>query len=253
MPNALVIDISRYQEKVNFPALKKGGTIGVILKATQSTGYVDPTFKQRYKDAQAAGLCVSTYHYLVKGNIAAQMDFYVNTVNPADGDRLVIDFEDKGLVIGDLEAAINRLHKIAPNCEITVYGANGFLGALLGGKKNSLLAETSLWVASYTTASTPTTKDLKGTWPVWSLWQYSDKGTVDGVDGPVDVNRWNGSPDTLPGWFNSKDEQKPEPPTQNPEPAPITETVTVDIGVPNNVAVVVSINGKPLATFNKTE
>src|ERR1041384_7094111 len=140
MSNALIIDISHHQPEPNWTALKAGGTIGVILKSTEGTTYVDPTFKKRQKAAKDAGFHVSTYHFLKSGNIEAQMDFYVKTVAPDEGDRLVIDYEDSKLKLTDLETAIKRLQKIAPKCEITVYGANGFLGAQLAGKINSTLA-----------------------------------------------------------------------------------------------------------------
>ncbi|QIG66834.1 glycoside hydrolase family 25 protein [Rhizobium phage RHph_TM3_14A] len=248
MPNALVIDISHHQPDPDWKALKKGGTIGVILKATEGSSYVDPTYGKRNVEARAAGLCVATYHFLKPGDTAAsQMDFYVKTVKPKDGDRLIIDYEANGLKISDLETAIKRLAQIAPKCEISVYGANGFLGAQLGGARNDVLASTSLWIASYTSASVPTNRDLKGTWPVWSLWQYSDKGRVDGLDVNVDVNRWNGDPDKLPGWFNSslmpEETVTPVPPT----PPVTTQPVVIEIKVPEGVSVVTVVNGKMLA------
>jgi GH25 family lysozyme M1 (1,4-beta-N-acetylmuramidase) len=247
MSNALIIDISHHQPDPNWAKLKAGGTIGVILKATEGTTYVDPTYKKRASAAKAAGLHVSTYHFLKSGNIEAQMDFYVKTVSPDEGDRLVVDYEDAKLKLSDLETAIKRLAQIAPKCEITVYGANGFLGAQLKGLKNDLLAKTSLWIASYTSASVPTNRELKGTWPVWSLWQYSDKGRVDGLDVNVDVNRWNGDPAQIPAWFNAGNVQSDPTPAPEPDfPAP-RPTVIVDVKAPDGVAIVFSLNGKPFA------
>lgn len=247
MPNALVIDISHYQPDPDWKALKDGGTIGVIMKATQGIARVDPAYKKRSVEAKAAGLCVSTYHYLVKGNIEAQMNFYVETVKPADGDRLIVDYEDSGLKISDLETALKRLAQIAPKCELTVYGANGFLGAQLAGGRNETLAKTALWIASYTGASVPTNRDLKGTWPVWSLWQYSDKGTVTGIKGNVDVNRWNGNPEALPAWFNSSLAPEPEVAPTQPSPPVVAQPIVIEIKVPEGVSVVAVVNGKMLA------
>jgi len=61
----------------------------------------------------------------------------------------------------------------------------------LGTTRNGwLAANTSLWLAQYTTGlpSWPT-----GTWPNWSLWQYTDGGTVPGFSRPLDCDRFNGS------------------------------------------------------------
>lgn len=249
MSNPIVIDISHWQNTPDFKKVKAGGTVGVILKATEGTGYVDPTYKARAADAKAAGLCVSTYHFLKKGSIAQQMQFYVKTVNPKVGERLVIDYEDSALVISDLELAISSLKAYAPGCEITVYGANGFLGAQLAGKKNTTLAACSLWVASYTSKPDPTMTDLKGTWPYWSLWQYTDKATVSGVSGGVDGNRWNGDAAYLPGWFYA-DHKIPTPePEPTPEPIPSPDVIVkVDIVSPVGVTMEVTVNGKKIAT-----
>lgn len=240
MSNPIVIDISRYQTSVDFAALKANGTVGVILKATEGTGYVDPTFRERYSKAKAAGLCVATYHFLKKGSVAQQMQFYAKTVQPTPGDRMVIDYEDGGLAISDLETAIDALRAAThPSVEITVYGASGFMGAQLGDKKNAKLASCSLWVASYTSKPEPTMIGLKGTWPVWSLWQYTDKATALGIPTGVDGNRWNGKPETLPGWFHAGISPAPV----EPAPEPVKE-VTIEVTVPAGVEVKVLVNGK---------
>jgi len=243
MANPIVIDLSHHNSKPDFKKIKDGGTVGVILKATEGTGYIDPTFKQYGAEADAAGLCVSSYHFLKKGNVEAQMEFYLSVVAPAAGDRLVIDYEDKGLTLADLETAVQHLWKIAPQCEVTVYGASGFLGSHLGGKKSETLAKTALWVASYTTASKPTMTGLTGTWPYWSLWQYTDKATLSGISGPVDGNKWNGTETSLPGWFH-KGGAAPAP---TPPEVPNDKPVTVAINVPLGVTCVVTVNGKLLA------
>lgn len=241
MTNPLVVDISHWQSKVDFNALKAAGTIGVILKATQDVSYLDNTYIPRNEAALRAGLCTAPYHYLTKGDIVKQMQFFVNKVVPDPGSRLIIDYEDKGLVVADLELAVKTLMDLAPDREITVYGANGFLGAQLNGRRNDLLANnTSLWVASYTTAPSPTVAGLKGTWPRWSLWQYSQDGIVDGVTGKCDVNRWNGEAQTLAGWFHIANLGKPMiVPTPAPQPpAPEQPEVMLQVDA--------IYNGKPV-------
>jgi GH25 family lysozyme M1 (1,4-beta-N-acetylmuramidase) len=177
--------------------------VGVILKATEGTSYLDPTYIARNEAALQAGLVTAPYHFLKPGSIEAQMKWFLAKTQPEDGSRLVIDYEAEGLKIADLEAAVRFLRQNEPKVELTVYGANGFLGAQLGSTKNSLLAaNTSLWVASYRDDK-PTITNLKPTWPVWSLWQYTDKAQADGVSSPVDGNRWNGNEEALKSWFNA--------------------------------------------------
>jgi lysozyme len=52
---------------------------------------------------------------------------------------------------------------------------------------------TVLWIANWTTANAPAVP--AGSWGGngWSFWQFSSSGTVQGISGPVDLDRYNGS------------------------------------------------------------
>ncbi len=58
-----------------------------------------------------------------------------------------------------------------------------------GGLVNDLL-----WVAHYTSKPAPS---LPPGWDDWTIWQFSEKGEVAGVSGPVDLDRFNGTLDDL--------------------------------------------------------
>jgi len=45
-----------------------------------------------------------------------------------------------------------------------------------------------LWIAQWGLDK----PDKIGGWPDYTFWQYSESGHVDGVEGKVDVNRFNG-------------------------------------------------------------
>jgi hypothetical protein len=51
-----------------------------------------------------------------------------------------------------------------------------------------------LWHAQYTSASCPTISDY---WSDWAFWQFSSTGSVPGIGGNVDTNRFNGTEDDL--------------------------------------------------------
>lgn len=237
MPNPIVIDISHWQPEPDFKKVKSGGTVGVIFKATEGTKYTDPTFYPRRAAALSAGLSVSSYHFLKAGNIKAQMDYYLKVVEPSPGERLCIDHEEKA-TLAELEQAVEYLW--SNGCRnITIYSGH-LIKSQLGTKISKTLAEkTSLWIAHYTTASKPTWPTQ--VWPYWSLWQYTDKGAMAGINGDVDANKWNGDPAAIPGWFNS-DNVVTSP---KPEPKPSDDvTVTVDIVAPEGVTLEVTLNGK---------
>src|SRR5437879_13829039 len=61
----VVIDLYHGNKvSVDFSVIKSAGVAAVILKATQGTGFVDPTFAPRPAQARAAGLLVGAYHCL---------------------------------------------------------------------------------------------------------------------------------------------------------------------------------------------
>lgn len=242
--NPLVIDLSHHNPEPDWARLKAGGTVGVILKATEALSYIDPTFGQRRQAARAAGLAVSSYHFLKHGNVRQQMLHYLDVVAPLRGERVVIDYEDTSLNLGDLREAVLALQGADPDLQITVY-AGGLLKGQLGGNRDDVLAKTSLWIAHYTLAPGPVWP--KATWPVWSLWQYTDSASVTGIQGPVDGNRFNGPAGNLLKWLNPAVPAQPAP---QPQPVPaeggdIVVNITLPPNLPEGFTVEVFVNGKP--------
>ncbi|KAL2042564.1 hypothetical protein N7G274_005058 [Stereocaulon virgatum] len=56
-------DISNYQPNVNFKAAYNSGARFVIIKATEGTTYIDPSFSNHYTGATSAGLIRGGYHF----------------------------------------------------------------------------------------------------------------------------------------------------------------------------------------------
>lgn len=192
-----VIDLSHHNPDPDWPALKAAGVLGVIHKATEGTGYADPDRKPRLAAAYRAGLLISTYHFMRPGSIAAQTAFYLKTIDAAQGERVILDYEDPKIPLSDLRQAVNSLWTQRPDLQITIYSGN-LIKEQLGNGGDELLAKTSLWIAQYnnTGPSWP-----KQTWPAWSLWQWTDKEKVAGISAPVDGNKWNGTDAGLRRWF----------------------------------------------------
>jgi lysozyme len=236
MASPIVVDLSHWNPTPDWKKLKADGCVGVIHKASEGTSYVDNMLFSRASAAIAAGLCWSTYHFLKAGNIQAQMDHYLKTVNPKQGERMCIDHEEKA-TLGELEAAVSYLHAKRPDVQVTVYSGH-LIKEQLGSAFNATLAATSLWIAQYTTAAAPSWPS--GTWPQWSLWQYTDKASAAGVSAPVDGNRWNGDPANLPLWFGPA---TVAPPVPEPEPTPTPATVSIAIAASPGTLISVTVNG----------
>jgi GH25 family lysozyme M1 (1,4-beta-N-acetylmuramidase) len=200
MPNPVsCVDLSHYQRGFNFGAFKDGGGLGVILKASEGQFSRDPDYSTFRQQALDANLAVASYHFLRPGDMEAQAQFFLGIVKPRQSERLVADYEVAGITIDDLIGFLTAIQGARPDLQLTVY--SGFLiKEQLGSTRNDWLANnTSLWIAQYTTQSKPSWPTA--TWPTWSLWQYTDNGTVPGFSGVLDCDRFHGSDKNFIKWM----------------------------------------------------
>lgn len=240
----VVVDLSHHNATPDFVTAKNAGLIGVIHKATEGTSYKDSKYESRKAAAQAAGVAFCSYHFLKSGYVEQQMDFYLDTVKPVPGERVVIDYEDAKVVLSDLRTAIKRIRARDPSLQITVYSGHTIKDQL-GSAYDELLASTSLWIAQYTSAAAPSWP--KGTWKTWTLWQYSDGSAggspknLNGIAAPHDCNAFNGSRENCLKWMlPAGAAPQPEP---EPEPSPETPVVKINIEV-EGAQVLISVNGE---------
>jgi len=224
-----IVDLSHYQASVDFKKVKAAGILAVILKATQGTSYVDPTFADRRKAAAAAGVLALSYHYLTGDDVPSQVKHYLATVQPVPGERLVCDYEENGVTLSALRAFCKSLQDQDGNYQVTVYGG-GLLKSQLGNTRDGYLADnTSLWLAQYTTG-TPSWP--KSTWPNWSLWQFTDKATVSGIGGAVDGNVFNGSDENALRFLQPASGSTPAPADDG-----VNMTITIEADGPVNLTI----------------
>jgi lysozyme len=198
---AICVDLSSYQQGFDFDAFAGGGGLGVILKASEGTTVKDKAYPSDPAD-QAA--------------------FYLNCASPDQGERVVCDWEDDDTDADDVVAFLRAIADARPDLQLTVYSGHT-AKQNLGTSRNAWLADnTSLWVAQYgSTVSWPS-----ATWPAWSLWQYTDCGEVDGFDGPVDCNRFNGPDKNFLAWMGPA--------------APALPTVTLTVAVSQPIRLIVN-------------
>jgi lysozyme len=199
MSDPACIDISHWQNFPDFEKVRAAGVVACIMKATEGTSYIDPNRAQNYINATKVGIACCTYHWLKPGNAKEQIQFYLDTIDPVPGERMVIDYEEDGCTLDDLHEAVRALLDDPRKLQVTVYSGH-LLKEQLGDTRDDFLAKhTDLWLAQYT-SGTPTWPD--GTYKKWTLWQYSEEGQVDGIDGSeVDLNRFDGSDAELVRWI----------------------------------------------------
>lgn len=235
------LDISHWQTEPDYSVLTKAGILGVILKATEGTSYVDKTFANRFSRGLNAGMAMATYHFLRHGSIVNQMNLYLNTVVPRDGERMVLDWEDPAVTADEVRQAVAYLQSDTRNIQISVYGSSSFVRERVTSPQDPIAADTSLWVASYTSASQPS---AWGTgWPDWSLWQWTDDCYTAGY-GPTDGNRFNGSAEAFLRWMGPSGVEMPEAMPEPLPPAVISPdipTVTLTVNSDQKVNLVIAV------------
>jgi lysozyme len=201
-----IIDISHHNESVDLGLFAAGGGLAVILKATQGSGYIDPTFPRRLLEAYKYKLLCGAYHFCDASSPTKQADWFVNIAGRIPGVKLFLDIEqnyaDKSnTVTVDRAAAIaSRIMEMTgqlPETYTGRYQPDG-TGDQWGKTGNKVLRSTDLWVSHYTTKPKP---NLVPGWKTWTLWQWTDSGEVEGVEGSVDRNRFNGTAEELRAWW----------------------------------------------------
>lgn len=200
------IDISHWQGNPDFAKVHAAGVIVCIMKATEGVSYHDANCSSNTVKAMKNGIKCATYHWLKAarfGSATAQMKFYLDTIDPVFGERVIIDYEETGVTLNDLLEAVQYLLSDPRKLQVTVYSGNVLREQLGLTAHNTLLADnTDLWHAQYT-SGTPTWS--KGTYPHWTLWQYSESGKLAGITGSaVDLNRFNGTDDQLLKWISPR-------------------------------------------------
>jgi lysozyme len=195
------IDVSHYQPCIDWPTLVRAGFQYCFLKATEGLASVDRSFARHWQDSRKAGLIRGAYHFFRPGvPVAPQAALFLRTVEELQPGDLppVLDLEApedwSGIPRGERAAlAVSWLETVERHFGTTpiVYLSPAFASDILGNAP--ALARYRVWLAHYTEAETPA---IPKPWSSWTFWQYGNARTP-GIPVPVDLNRFNGSRDSL--------------------------------------------------------
>jgi lysozyme len=191
-------DLSHHNAPVDLAAYKAAGHDRVVLKATEGTFFVDPTFTTRWKQAKQVGLARVAYHFArAKFNGADEFDHFLSVVNAAGGlgprDRLCLDVEDSDT---PNRAGANAREFAARAVQRGVM--TGLVYSYRYYMINHAVAPSQfppgwrqLWLADYTAGQADTAIELGAGWDRSQVVarQYTDKATFAGVNGTCDGNR----------------------------------------------------------------
>ena len=186
---AEIMDVSRWQGNIDWKKVKASGKIdGVMLRVLGSKGgkpYVDPAFERNYAACTARGIPVGGYYYTCAVTPRQTAEELAALRAALEGKTfqypLAIDVESAGLRVLAPEVLAARVAEAAAQLEAwnlyaMVYTYTNFADTALD---MAALAAYDLWIADYR-GTRPTRKH--------GMWQYTSKGRVAGIDGPVDLS-----------------------------------------------------------------
>lgn len=202
MPQPRVTDLSHHNAVHD---LRASRLWGVIHKATQGTGYVDPTYAQRRQPVADAGMLWGAYHFGDSSDPVQQVAHFLDCARPGPDTLLALDYEDHP---SGAHATMRPQQMVAflRECErrigrkIVIYSGNRLKEDLpkLSQADRDYVCSHLLWLAQY--AATPR---LPAGFSRSFLWQYTDGRVgpephgVDGITGEVDLNAFNGTREEL--------------------------------------------------------
>ena len=148
MSNMRFVDISHWQSGVDIQKLL-GKVDAIIMKATESTTYADPTFERFTKAAIAAKKPFGFYHFF-RGNGRKEAEFFYAKTKRFNGAGIpILDVEAQGGK-ADVQAFVTRYHELTgiyPWVYVSAGAISKYINAFVKDK-------CALWVAGYPTAAT---------------------------------------------------------------------------------------------------
>jgi lysozyme len=191
------IDVSHHQGLIDWRAVAADDVAFAYLKASEGGDHRDSEFSRNWQAAREAGLAVGAYHYFTLCRTGADQarNFLAATPEAADALPPVVDLEfggncgerpDGAALKRELEAFLAPVEQRAGRPAI-LYMTDEFRRAYGG-----VLPDRPQWRRSIVL------KPSGG--PVWTIWQFHNRGRVAGIQGPVDLNVFKGDRAAFDRW-----------------------------------------------------
>lgn len=186
------IDVSSWQETIDFNEVKKAGASFVMIRLgfqSKSSGEskLDSYFKENLEKAKAVGLKVGVYFYTISANKEEAISQALWIINELNGQSLdlpiAFDWEDFSK-FREYKFSLYTLNEMADSFIKTVkehgyqgmfYSSKTYLENFWENKHNY-----PVWLAHYTSKTNYEGKYI--------MWQLTNNGKIPGIAGPVDID-----------------------------------------------------------------
>ena len=198
------IDVSRWNHQIDaasgkylpidWEAVKRAGFEFVILKAGSTKSGLEPTFEADYEGARAAGLEVGAYFYTYSTTLEGIEKDARDLLSYIKGKKfeypIYLDLEDPSL------SSLGK-NNLSAMCEVFLctlqengyytglYTNHTWLTTILDTARMVTLFD--IWYARYPLSEKPTWNEEKYGKQL-GMWQYTESGAIDGLEGSFDLN-----------------------------------------------------------------
>ncbi len=186
------IDVSSWQGTIDWGKVKASGKTFAIVRIGDGT-YLDKQFFANWSGAKSVGLVRGAYQFFRPGqDVNAQASIVIDRVGKLEpGDLPVVvdveatDGQSASTIVSKLHVWIDKV-EAATGKKPIVYSGKYFWNDNVGSKA---FADHALWIPAYG----PKCPDLPSAWSDWKFFQYTDSGSVPGIAGNVDLDKFNGT------------------------------------------------------------
>ncbi|MCI5125707.1 MAG: hypothetical protein D3925_14840, partial [Candidatus Electrothrix sp. AR5] len=196
------IDVSHHNGQINWSKVAKAGVRFAYIKATQGTTFVDRLFSYNIQNSTAHQIPSGAYHFLSSSSEAStQTENFIKIYSDRHGDDSlppVLDLEWdydrsgydrwKNKTSSEIvEMCLPWLEKVESEFGMRplIY-TNKFWWEEILGREGDHLQGYAIWMSRYGRFQEPSPPLMDRF--NWLIWQFTEKGAVDGVPGTVDVN-----------------------------------------------------------------
>ena len=191
------LDVSEFQGEIDWELTKtlenSYALDFVFIRATAGMDKVDRKFDYNWLEAKNNKLIRGAYHYYRPNeNSIDQANFFIKTVQLHKGDLPpVLDIEKlpKNQSMKNLKLGLNRWLRVVEahyKVKPIIYTGEKYYNDFLKDDFKDYL----FWIANYNFYREKIGDD-------WLFWQFTEKATVSGIKGNVDVNIYNGDLEQL--------------------------------------------------------
>jgi hypothetical protein len=161
------VDVSSYQDANTYPI---AGMSFAIVKATESTTYLNPKYAAQLAHARTNGLVVGHYHFATGTNSAEQVAYFAAHADVRPGELIALDWEESSVTSAARDAWLSAAKAHYPHNRVILYCNVDYW--LTRDVTHS--DADGLWIADYShPAGHPNITQA------WKFHQYSSSGGID--------------------------------------------------------------------------